>query len=856
MASLVSGFIIAEKNCTFDDPTIPHGNDESTTILVQLVLSLSLGVSAFFGFCILRPKWKSLYAARKRHVDAAANLPELPDTFFGWMPALYRVTEEQVLASAGLDAYVFLSFFKMSMKLFAIMFVMAAAILAPINAHYYYVTNPFSRNPTHPPHIPDYSLVEGWHGGWNEATILKGGTDSDSKVPDTSYLWSYLVFTYVFTGLAIFFMTKQTHRIIQVRQDYLGSQYTITDRTIKLSGIPEELRSEEKITEILERLEIGKVESVTLCRDWKKLDGLMDKRAQVVRRLEEAWTVHLGRQRNSSQGLLQNVLPTQFAVEQQEDSETREDANLLGDSHVTPFEQPRPTTRIWYGFLGFQSRKVDAIDHYEEQLRKLDDMIVDARKREYKPTALAFVTMDSIPACQMAVQALLDPIPGQLVARPSPAPMDIVWTNTYLSRSNRMIRSWSITIFIFVLTIIWLIPVGGLSGLVSLCSIRQVWPELANILEDHSILKALVQTGLPTLVFSLLNLAIPFLYDYLANMQGSISQGEVELSVISKNFYFTFFNVFVVSTVFGAASTFWPVLQETLKDTTKIAYSLASSISKLSTFYTNFILLQSFGLLPFRLLEFGSVSLYPITLMGAKTPRDYAELVQPPIFKYGFYLPSALLVYILCIVYSIQPAGYLVLFFGLAYFALGYYTYKYQLLYAMDHPQHATGGAWPMIVYRLLIGLGFFQLTMAGVIALRKAFTPAILVVPLIPFTIWYSYYFRRTLNPLMRFIALRSIRRNTNPDINIAGEDIGIATPPGRYRRGSTVDEAREKGMKFVNPSLVVPLEKIWINQDQEAETNGSTPHLDHLDREESAASSISLGDTHIWRDSGDSNV
>ena len=33
-------------------------------------------------------------------------LPELPDTFFGWIPALYKISEEEVLASAGLDAYV------------------------------------------------------------------------------------------------------------------------------------------------------------------------------------------------------------------------------------------------------------------------------------------------------------------------------------------------------------------------------------------------------------------------------------------------------------------------------------------------------------------------------------------------------------------------------------------------------------------------------------------------------------------------------------------------------------------------------------------------------------------------------
>ncbi|THV52355.1 hypothetical protein BGAL_0081g00060 [Botrytis galanthina] len=850
MASTMDALRAPEKDCPTYDPT--HVEGQQTAIYVQLVLSLTLGVSAFLGFCILRPKWKSLYAARKRHVDAAANLPELPDTFFGWMPILYRVTEEQVLASAGLDAYVFLSFFKMSMKLFGVMFIMAAAILAPINQHYYYVFDPFG-NTTSPPDIPDYSKLEGWHGGWDGALTLEVPKDSDDKLPDTNYLWSYLVFTYVFTGLAIFFMNRQTHRVIRVRQDYLGSQSTITDRTIKLSGIPEDLRSEKKITEFLEKLQIGKVESVTLCRNWKKLDDMMDKRVQVVRRLEEAWTVHLGQQQRPSVGPIRTQHSASDA-NAENGTQSHEGDNLLGSDHITSYDQPRPTTRIWYGFLNFQSRKVDAIDHYEEQLRKLDDMINDARKKEYSPTALAFVTMDSIPACQMAVQALLDPTPMQLMARPAPAPSDIVWTNTYLPRSNRMIRSWAITIFILILTIFWLIPVAALAGLVSLCSIRQVWPGLADVLESHDILKALVQTGLPTLVVSLLNLAIPFLYDYLANRQGSISQGEVELSVISKNFYFTFFNVFLVFTVFGAASKFWTVLQETLKDTTKIAYTLAQSISDLSMFYTNFILLQALGLLPFRLLEFGSVSLYPITLMGAKTPRDYAELVQPPIFSYGFYLPSALLIYILCMVYSIQPAGYLVLLFGMAYFALGYYTYKYQLLYAMDHPQHATGGAWPMIVYRLLVGLGFFQLTMAGVIALRKAFTPAILVVPLIPFTIWYSYYFSRTFQPFIKFIALRSIRRDSDPDINIAGENIGIDQPPGHIRRrGSTVDEAREKGMRYINPSLVVPLEKIWINKDPDSEPNGSTPQLN---REESAASSLSLGDTHIWREVGDENI
>jgi hypothetical protein len=692
----------------------------------------------------------------------------------------------------------------MSMKLFGVMFLVTCAILAPINYKFDYLPTPGdSTDPRNPPEL--FSNNPLW-GSWSVAadTVVLA-SDGKTELPKTDYLWAYLVFTYFFTGLAIYFMTSETQRIIKVRQEYLGSQSTITDRTIKLSAIPPELRSKEKIKDFLEKLQIGKVESVTICCNWKRLDDMMDKRAYLIRKIEEAWTVHLGR---SNTAALEPVQAQSSGIlDEDEQHESRENNTLLGGAHVTAYEKPRPTTRIWYGFLHLQNRKVDAIDYYEEQLRKLDEKISMARKKEYTPTSLAFVTMDSIPACQMAVQALLDPSPLQLLARLAPAPSDVVWSNTYLPRSSRMIRAWTITLFIIVLTIFWLIPVAGLAGLLDLCSIEQVWPGLANLLSRHEILKALVQTGLPTLVVSLLNIAVPFLYDYLANMQGMISQGDVELSVISKNFFFTFFNVFLVFTAFGTASKFWGELQDSLKDTTRLAYNLARAVKSLAVFYINFILLQGVGLLPFRLLEFGSVSLYPILRMGAKTPRDYAELVQPPIFKYGFYLPSAILIYILCIVYSILPAGYMVLFFGLIYFVFGYYTYKYQLLYAMDHPQHATGKAWPMVCYRILVGLGVFQLVMAGVIALSNAFVPAGLVVPLIPFTLWYSYYFGRTYEPLMKFIALRSIRRESDASINIAGEAVGLSMTGARIRRRqSTVDEEREKFSKFINPTLTVP--------------------------------------------------
>ncbi len=75
-----------------------------------------------------------------------------------------------------------------------------------------------------------------------------------------------------------------------------------------------------------------------------------------------------------------------------------------------------------------------------------------------------------------------------------------------------MFRAWSITAVIVVLTVFWSVLLVPLAGLLSLESIRKVWPQLADVLESHEIVSSLVRTGLPTLIISLLNVAVPYLY--------------------------------------------------------------------------------------------------------------------------------------------------------------------------------------------------------------------------------------------------------------------------------------------------------------------------------------------------------
>ncbi|KAK4156648.1 hypothetical protein C8A00DRAFT_40942 [Chaetomidium leptoderma] len=863
-----------KDKCLGDNAVGPNTKDTQ----VQLVISLALGLSAFLAFCTLRPRWKSLYAARKRPSNPLLGLPSLPDSFFGWMPALYRITEQQVLSSAGLDAYVFLAFFKMSMRLFGTMFLFAAVVLEPINRHF------IGRQKHRTDSIASFIFYQ--HASYSDynAVAPLPGSELPEPEPDKSfnrdlgYLWSYLVFTYFFTGLTMYFMDKETSKVIRVRQDYLGTQSTITDRTFRLSGIPTDLRTETAIKDLVQKLEIGKVESVTLCRNWKELDRLLEDRQSVLAKLEESWSVYLaqkplqtteGQPNGSNDNRAENG---SGEAQGGADEEAGESDRLLRGGVDRLLGRDRPQTRFWYGFLRLQSRKTDAIDYYTEKLRRLDDKIINTRKKTFEPADLAFVTMDSIAACQMAIQALIDPHPGRLLTKPTPAPSDVVWKNTYAPRLSRRMRSWTVTVFVAILSVVWLVPVAFLASFLSICTINKFLPSFGEWLKDHEIARTLVQTGLPTLVVSLLNVAVPYLYDYLSWHQGMLSQGDIALSTISKNFFFTFFNIFLLFTVFGAVTSILDVLRNSLKDTTYIAYTLAGKIEELSVFYTNFIMLQGLGLFPFRLLQFGSVAQYPILRMGAKTPRDFAQMTQPPMFYYGFYLPTALLVFILCLVYSTIPGGFLVLGLGLVYFSLGYFTYKYQLLYAMDQPQHATGGAWRMICYRIMLGLVVFQLTMSGYLALKKAFTVALLLAPLFIATLWYGWDFRKRVEPLTRFISLRSINRaGEDRESAILDEDFGGSGEEQRevLRRGSTVDEDREKGLRFVNPSMVMPLEQPWIYHDPPpalVESNPDDilgPGLDLLDSNpgtetpprgtgpsSNSSSSVSLGDTHIWRD------
>jgi hypothetical protein len=110
---------------------------------------------------------------------------------------------------------------------------------------------------------------------------------------------------------------------------------------------------------------------------------------------------------------------------------------------------------------------------------------------------------------------------------------------------------------------------------------------------------------------------------------------------------------------------------------------------------------------------------------------------------------------------------------------------------------------------RVIFGVVLFQITVAGQLALKKAFKRAVLVTPLIIGTLWFFFVFARTYRPLMKFIALRSLRDPGQSELGrgVQEEAVSSGRASGRRPAGRlTLDEARERGLRFESPSLVMP--------------------------------------------------
>lgn len=199
-----------------------------------------------------------------------------------------------------------------------------------------------------------------------------------------SYLSVHLVFTYLFTLLALYFIYQNYRRFIRSRQLFsLELVHSIPARTVLVTNLPNHLKGERPLAEYFENMGLA-VESVTVCREVSSLKILLDKRTSALLALEKAWVDYVGNPSSVEE------YDPEGAGAQLVDLDI-EDAQPRQGKLVVPHKK-RPTMRP-----GWFKPKVDSLEYLEKEFREADELVKKRRKTgKFRATQSAFVTFEKM----------------------------------------------------------------------------------------------------------------------------------------------------------------------------------------------------------------------------------------------------------------------------------------------------------------------------------------------------------------------------------------------------------------------------------------------------------------------------
>ncbi|EEB08729.2 DUF221 family protein [Schizosaccharomyces japonicus yFS275] len=763
-----------------DEPGGDPRMSPSSDLRTQFWLAFALGSTAITFFCLLRRRWSELYAARSTLLGL--QLPELSTSLWKWVVDLIRIPDATVQQCAGLDGFVFLLFFRMAMKFLSFASLLGVTVIIPVNK--YFRDDAFgnitfvSTSSTEGVKVSGFfSIIDFFRRKYDEISEWPGFAQKGD-----GFLYLYVAFTYIISIFLLYVLFASTKQIADIRQTYLARQTRLTDRTVLVSGLPPELRSELALKRYLNDLKIGTVERICICRNYTLMDKILSNRNRYMHSLEYYWAKYL---RNCERLGLPVASSAYDISSPVANNSYNESSSLLA---AAEYRLCRPLIRSH--FFKCCGKKIDAIDYYSAKLYKCDKRLDAAHHVDFTATGQAFVTFESMASAQIAAQTHIDmkSLMGLHIIL-APSPQDVQWHNTYMGRWHRFFQSWFVSVITLLLILLWTVPVGAIAVLINIDTIRKLWPSLARLLEDVPFMRTLIQTFLPTLVYSLFINFSPFLFRWLSRMQGFSSRGEEEIYTVGKNYAYLFVNFFLVYIIAGT-SNIWSWAH----DATQFAILLANRLPKQAQFFIDLIVLQGIGMLPFRLAQFGNLFSFAVRRWRARTLRDYKSLQQPDSFSYGIYLPQPLFIMLICLCYSIISP--LILVFGLIYFTMGFIVYKYELIYAMEHPQHSTGQLWSTIFQRMVMSCAIMQMTMMGLMSLRRAYWLSTVIAPLLIFTLASSYNFFKMISPAMNFVSLYYIQREQ-------------AHPIARTRESSSSGSATP----YVHPGFASALEQPLID-------------------------------------------
>jgi hypothetical protein len=246
---------------------VPASDVSIGGVLTAFIFMLVTGIMMMLTYEVLRRYIPSVYGGRRRHMasihgDTISSLPMGSPVPLNWVGPIFGVPWSRVRQAAGLDAYMFLRYIRMCLRITSVSSFWGLVILSPI-----YATG--------------QNGAEGWY------------YFSMANVSQYSWrLWVPVFFLYLFSFFVFFVMKQEYRHFLELRMEFLGkgeaNVHPQHQYSLKVERIPYELRSSRALFDYFNSLFPGKVHSASIVLQVPGLDKLSTRRGRVAHRLEKS----------------------------------------------------------------------------------------------------------------------------------------------------------------------------------------------------------------------------------------------------------------------------------------------------------------------------------------------------------------------------------------------------------------------------------------------------------------------------------------------------------------------------------------------------------------------------------------
>ncbi|EJD51160.1 DUF221-domain-containing protein [Auricularia subglabra TFB-10046 SS5] len=694
-------------------------SSSTPSFVTALVLNLVIFGAEIAIFTIVRRRFKEIYEPRTFIPAENKRIKPLSDSLLEWPIALWNADWRATKHHNGMDAYFFVKFLRMMVRIFLPIWLASWLVLLPVTSVGTQVPGKV---------------------GLDRLTFGNVAPDKQTRYA------AHLIMVYFFTAWILWNIKKEMGEFITERQIHLVDpehSASAQARTVLVTGVPHKFLNERALTQLFSYLP-GGVQKVWLNRDLKHLPDLYDRRLDATNKLESAETALIStaaKLRRKHEAAVRKGKADWD--EKQRDIEAKSGLPLA--EQLVPREM-RPTHRLPVAglpiSLPLMGQKVDMIDWCRREIAETSHDLENGRSLlrqeiayakgtpadgtrtwkdlKYPPLSSAFVLFHQQIAAHMAAQVLTHNLPYRMSDKYTEvAPADVIWGNLGLNPYEARIRQLISYAATGGLIVLWAFPVtfvGILTNVVGLC---KTYSWLAWLCKLPNVVVGILSGVLPPVGLAILMMLLPIVLRLLARFEGIPRRTGIELSLMSRYFIFQVVHGFLIITL---ASGIIKALPELAKNPTSIPALLATNLPGASTFFITYAILQGLGGSAAGFLQIAPLIMHYVKLFVlSSTPRSvYAVHYDLRDVAWGQLFPSITLLVVVCTAYSvISPV---INGFAAVSFFLFYMMWKYLFLYQLDQPASGdTGGLFfPKAIQHTFVGVYIQQICLAALFFLAR----------------------------------------------------------------------------------------------------------------------------------------